>query len=306
MPKPFVIIGSANVDFIMKVPHLPARGETVTDGTFLQTYGGKGANQAVAAARAGAATHFIACVGEDAFGREMAANFLQDSIGLAGLMRSIDQPSGSALVMIEEGGMNYLTVAPGANHALSPTHVEAHARMIASAGLILLQMEVSLETNLAAIAIARGAGVPVILNYAPAHLISQDLLRGVDILIVNENEAAELCGINPIDPTTAEAAARALASMGPARVLVTLGSQGCLIFDGGMATHVPAFRVAAVDTTAAGDTFCGTLGTALLEGHDLPAAARFASAASALSVTRFGAQPSIPPRITIDDFLQSH
>jgi ribokinase len=301
MPRPFVILGSANVDFIMRVPRLPERGETVTDGAFLQTYGGKGANQAVAAARAGATAAFVACVGQDSFGAEMAANFARDGLDLSGFKRSAYQPSGSALVMIEQGGMNYLTVAPGANHDLLPADVPASA--IAAAGLLLLQMEVPLETNLAAATAARADGVPVMLNYAPAHLVSPELLRVTDLLVVNENEATALSGIATHDHESAARAARALAARGPRRVVVTLGAQGSVALDGDTLLAVPAFPVAAVDTTAAGDTFCGALGAALLENPGFGSALRFAAAASALSVTRLGAQPSIPVRAEIDAFL---
>jgi ribokinase len=306
MPRPFVILGSANVDFIMRVPRLPARGETVTDGAFLQTYGGKGANQAVAAARAGATAAFIGCVGRDHYGDEMAANFARDGLALEGLKRSASQPSGSALVMIEQGGMNYLTVAPGANHDLLPADVEALHPVIAAAGLLLLQMEVPLATNLAAAAIARAAAAPVMLNFAPAHLASPELLRATDILVVNENEASALSGIDTTDTASALHAARALSALGPRRVVVTLGAQGCVALDGDAELASPALPVATIDTTAAGDTFCGALGTALLEGRDFAAALRFASAASALSVTRLGAQPSIPARAEIDAFLAAN
>jgi ribokinase len=306
MPRPFVILGSANVDFIMRVPRLPARGETVTEGVFLQTYGGKGANQAVAAARAGARAAFIGCVGRDRYGDEAAANFDRDGLDISGLKRSATQPTGSALVMIDGQGMNYLTVAPGANHDLLPADVEALRAVIASAGLILLQMEVPPATNLAAAAIARAAGSPVMLNYAPAHLSSPELLRATDILIVNENEACALTSIAITDTHSALRAAQALSATGPRRVVVTLGAQGWVALDGDATLASPAFPVTAVDTTAAGDTFCGALGTALLEGRDFATALRFASAASAVSVTRLGAQPSIPARAEIDAFLADH
>ena len=304
--RPFTIIGSANVDMIMKVKRLPDRGETVTDGTFLQTFGGKGANQAVAAARAGGDTRFVACLGHDAFTPAMVENFRHDGLDMEGVRFVDDLPSGSALVMVEEGGMNYITVAPGSNAALLPEHIAAAWPRISTSGLILLQMEIPLETNRAVLALAREAAIPVILNYAPAHSICPDLLDGLDTLIVNENEAAELSGIEPSDQSSAERAVRALANMGARRVILTLGATGSMIFADGTFDHVPAFPVTAVDTTAAGDVFCGALGVAMLEGLPLSAAARFATAASALSVTRLGAQPSIPTRSEIDRFLASH
>jgi len=303
--RPFTIIGSANVDMIMKVKRLPDRGETVTDGVFLQTFGGKGANQAVAAARAGGDVRFVACLGHDAFTPTMVENFRRDGLDVEGVRFVDDQPSGSALVMVEEGGMNYLTVAPGSNAALLPEHIAAGWERISSSGLILLQMEIPVETNREVLSRAREAAIPVILNYAPAHCICPDLLDGLDTLIVNENEAAGLSGIEPSNQSSAERAVRALANLGARRVILTLGAAGSMIFAEGTVEMAPAFPVTVVDTTAAGDSFCGALGVAMLEGLPLSEAVRFATAAAALSVTRFGAQPSIPTRSEIDSFLHS-
>lgn len=303
--RPFTIIGSANVDLIMKVKRLPERGETVTDGTFFQTFGGKGANQAVAAARAGGNARFIACLGRDTFTPAMVENFRRDGLDLADLRFVDDQPSGSALVMVDDCGMNYLTVAPGSNAALLPEHIAAAWERISTSTLILLQMEIPVATTRTILTLARESSIPVILNYAPAHTICPDLLAGLDTLVVNENEAARLSGIEPSDPGAAERAVRALADLGAGRVILTLGSAGSKIFAGGEVTDVPAFPVAVADTTAAGDVFCGALGVAILEGMTFPLAVRFATAAAALSVTRFGAQPSIPTRSDIDHFLNS-
>jgi ribokinase len=304
--RPFTIIGSANVDMIMKVNRLPERGETVTDGVFMQTFGGKGANQAVAATRAGGDVRFVACLGRDAFTPDMVESFRRDGLNLDGVRFVDDRPSGSALVMIDQDGMNYLTVAPGSNAALSPDQVADEWGRISSSGLILLQMEIPVETNREILKRAREAGIPVMLNYAPAHSLHPDLLGGLDTLIVNENEAAVLSGVEPTDQASAERAARALAAMGVRCVILTLGADGSLILSDGQVTRVSAFPVKAVDTTAAGDTFCGALGVALLEGRPLPEAVRFATAAAALSVTRFGAQPSIPTRTETDHFIHLH
>jgi ribokinase len=304
--RPFTIIGSANVDMIMQVKRLPERGETVTDGVFMQTFGGKGANQAVAAARAGGDARFVACLGCDAFTPVMVENFRSDGLNLDGVRFSDDRPSGSALVMIDEGGMNYLTVAPGSNAALAPEHIAAEWERIASSGMILLQMEIPVETNRAILVRAREAGIPVMLNYAPAHSIHPDLLTAVDTLIVNENEAAALAGVDFSGPASGERMIRLLSGRGPRRVILTLGRAGAMTCEDGNVNHVPAFPVKAVDTTAAGDTFCGALGVALLEGRPLFEAVRFATAAAAISVTRVGAQPSIPSRVEIDRFIQAH
>lgn len=306
MPTPpFTIVGSANVDMIMKVARLPERGETVTNGSFMQTYGGKGANQAVAAARAGGNVRFVACVGNDPFTPGMLDSFRRDGIDTTPIRVADDLPSGSALVMIEDSGMNYLTVAPGSNYALRPEHIAEHREWITSAGMILLQMEIPVETNLTVLAIAQVAGVPVILNYAPSRCREMSLLNGLDILVVNENEAEDLTGIAPRDIHSAEATVKALAALGPKQVILTLGVQGCVFLENGKPTHVPAFPVQPVDSTAAGDTFCGALGVALLEGKSMHEAVRFASAAAAVSVTRLGAQPSIPTRAEIQNFLET-
>jgi ribokinase len=303
--KPLLIIGSANVDFIMRVGKLPTPGETVTDGEFVQTFGGKGANQAVAAARAGGKAGFIACLGQDPYAPIMMENFRRDGLDVSGIRQADDVPSGSALVMIGGEGMNYLTVAPGSNYALRPDDIRERGTTITSAGAILLQMEIPVETNLAAIELASAAGIPVILNYAPARLIEPQLLANLDTLIVNESEAAALVGIEPHDEATTRRAAAALAALGARRVVITLGAKGCHVLDGDKEFHCPSFPVTAVDSTAAGDTFCGTFAVALLEGRSMPEALSFASAAAAISVTRLGAQPSIPRRVEIEAFLAS-
>lgn len=300
------IIGSANTDLIMKVGRLPDRGETVNDGAFLQTYGGKGANQAVAAARAGAATRFIACLGKDAFTPGMIENFRADGIDLSDAVHVTDHPSGIALVMIDESGHNYLTVAPGSNSALKTEHIAGAWPGISRSSLIILQMEIPVETNREILLRASEAGIPVILNYAPAHAVIPDLLPGLHTLIVNENEAARLAGITPIDRDAACRAVEAMAEMGPERIILTLGSDGSMVHDGNAVTHVAAFPVPVKDTTAAGDTFCGALGAGLLEGRPYLEAVRFATGAAALSVSRIGAQPSIPFRPEIDRLLTYH
>ncbi len=303
--KPFLIIGSANVDFIMRVRHLPARGETVAANEFAQTFGGKGANQAVAAARAGGKAQFIACLGNDPYAPIMLENFRGDKLDISSIVHCSELPSGSALIMIEESGMNYLTVSPGSNAALTPETIRERRSAIATAGLILLQMEIPVETNLEVLSIATTAGVPVMLNYAPARLVEPALLTALDTLIVNETEAYELVAIHPKDLDTARQAADALSALGPNRVLITMGENGSWFQDGLEAFHSPAFPVKPVDSTAAGDTFCGAFGVAILEGQPLREAVRFASAAAAISVTRLGAQPSIPKRGEIEEMLKS-
>lgn len=298
--KPITILGSANVDFIMKLPHLPRLGETVTDGIFLQTYGGKGANQAVAAARAGAPTRCLASLGADHYGREMAANFQQEGMDVAGLRHRADLPSGSALVMIGQGGGNYLSVAPGSNHAWTEEEVREDAEKIQSSAMLVLQMEVPVEVVRAAIRIAGQAQVPVLLNYAPCHLVDTSLLEGVSVLVVNETEAEALCGLEVGSAEQASAAAKELRGLGVEAVIITLGARGALYAGPEGELSVPAFPVSTVDTTAAGDTFCGAFAVAQSEGRPIEDSLRFASAAAACCVTKLGAQPSIPTRDEIE------
>lgn len=303
------IVGSANIDYIMQAPRLPEVGETVTDCRFLQTFGGKGANQAVAAARAGGTVHLIGAAGDDPVTDRMCDGFRADGIDLEGFARLADEPSGSALVIFDEEGRNYLTVAPGANYRVSPGQVRAQAEVLRSSDWVVLQMEIPLESVEAVLEITRERDVPVLLNYAPARTLDLKLDRAVHGLVVNESEAAALAGerVDPADLRKAAQTAEMLRKRGGHRfVALTLGAQGVIVDSGEFSGHVPAFDVKAVDTTAAGDTFCGALAVALSEGRDLREAASFASAASALAVMEMGAQPSIPQRAAIDALLRGH
>ena len=303
MPKSFLmVIGSSNADMIVRVPRLPAVGETVTDGQFMQTFGGKGANQAVAAARAGGQVTFLTCVGEDALGAAMRENFLRDGIDVSHVLQTGEAPSGAALVMFDPRGDNYLAVAPGANYRLNPPHIEAAAELIAGCGMVVMQMEIPADTTQCALDIARRRGVPVLFNFAPVRTRDVPVQPAMTGLVVNEIEAAELAGRAVGSREEAFAAADALRRLGPRFVIVTLGRDGACVADGAGIFHVPAFPVVPVDSTAAGDTFCGALAVALVEERPLPEAVRFASAAAAISVTRMGAQPSIPTREEIERF----
>jgi ribokinase len=306
MSKPIVVIGSSNIDFIMKMDHLPARDETVTEAEFMQTFGGKGANQAVAAGRAGGEVVFVNCVGDDPYVEPMVAGFEASGVNTDHLCYETGVSSGTALVMIGEGGHNYLSVAPGANNRLTPARIEAQRDLIAGAGYVLMQFEIPAETILRALEIAGEAGVPVVWNYAPARPFDPAHLDKVAIVVVNEPEAAELTGIPVTGRDSAHAAARALLDLGAATAIVTLGEDGSMVASASApegVVHVPAFPVEPVDTTAAGDTYCGCLCVALAEGKGLVEAVRFASAAAALCVQKLGAQPSTPWREEIDAFL---
>ena len=304
-PK-IVVVGSANVDFIMQVPHLPAVGETVTDCAFMQTFGGKGANQAVAAARAGGEVAFVAALGNDPYTPMMLEGFASSGVSTEWVAQETDIASGSALVMFDENGANYLAVAPGSNYRVTPQRVLAAEAVIAAADWVVMQMEIPTDSIVAALEIAEKHGRPVMFNYAPVRDLSVPMTSAVHALVVNENEAAELIG-NAFDPTDIAEAARVaeqLRQQGKHRfTVVTLGSAGAVVATDDGTTHTPAFEVKSVDTTAAGDTFCGALATALGQGREMADAIRFASAAAALCCTGAGAQPSIPDSAAIENFL---
>lgn len=305
MKKHIVVVGSSNVDLLIKMDHLPGVGETVTDGEFFQVYGGKGANQAVAAARSGGLVRFVNCVGEDAYTPQMLRNYESDGIDTRWVFREKGVASGHALIMIGEAGNNYLAVAPGANYRLTPQKISEALPAFEEAGMILMQYEIPEETIKRVIDLAAGMSIPVLWNFAPARVFDNAYLHRAEILVLNEVEAEFLAGI-PV--SGAEGAARAagrLMAGGVRTVIITLGREGAFAMSGEEHCVVPAFRVTAVDTTAAGDTFCGCLAVALLEGSSLERAVRFASAAAAISVTRMGAQPSAPTRQEIDAFLQA-
>lgn len=301
-----VVIGSANVDMVVRLPSLPSRGETVTDGEFLQVFGGKGANQAVAAARAGGDVALITCLGRDAPGDAMVKSFRGDGIDVRGIVRTDLAPSGAALVMFDRHGDNYLAVAPGANYQLTPGHVEAAESVIRHAAMLVMQLEIPVDTTRTTLALAEKAGVPVLFNYAPARTCHLPVSSQMTGLVVNEIEASELSGLSVSNRAQALAAARKLKARGPRFVIVTLGRHGACVVGGNEVFHVPAFPVKPVDSTAAGDTYCGALAVALVEGRPLAEASTFAAAAAAISVTRAGAQPSIPTRTHIQRFLREH
>lgn len=305
MDKQITVIGSSNVDLIMQLERLPAVGETVSEGAFLQTYGGKGANQAVAAARAGGRVTFVTSLGDDAFGETILENYRQDGIETAHVRRATGTPTGTALILFDRNGENMIAVAPGANFALEPTHIDDCADLIQRSAMLVMQLEIPLLTVNRALELAYASEVPVLFNFAPARtreLTVSDRMTG---LIVNENEAAHLTGQPVNTREEAQTAAETLRAQGPQFVVLTLGAEGALVAASEGSQHVPAFPVKPVDTTAAGDVFCGALAVALTEAQPLPDAVRFASAASAISVTRMGAQPSIPHRNEIDAFLTS-
>lgn len=302
-PK-IAVVGSTNIDYTMKMSRLPQPGEAVTNATFLQTFGGKGSNQAVAAARAGGDTWFVSCLGAEDLATKLVEGFQADGMHTDFVFRETDCASGVALVMAGEGGQNYLSVAPGSNYRLTPGRIELACAAIEGAAMVLLQYEIPVDTTLVVMEKAAALRVPVMLNYAPVQSVEPAFLRGAQMLVVNEGEAERLSGISVTGAASAALAADRLREMGPPTVVVTLGPAGAWVSSAEARGAVAPFKVEAVDSTGAGDTFCGALAVGLAEGRTLTDALRFASAAAALSVTRFGAQPSIPHRPEIDAFLQ--
>lgn len=280
-----LVAGSANLDFVVRASHIPAPGETVLGREFTTFPGGKGANQAVAAARAGgAATQMLLALGDDPYAAPLEASLHAAGVVLH-VQRQAALPTGVAFICLSDGAENAITVAPGANNALAPEHLPD----LAAVSHLLLQLETPLDSVTAYAERARAAGVRVVLNAAPARALPERLLAAVDVLVVNEGELAMLAG----DVSDLGVALRRLAV--PC-IVVTLGEAGCIARDGDAFHLQPAFQVEAVDTTAAGDTFCGALVAALAQDAALPAALRVASAASALACTALGAQSSIPSR----------
>ncbi len=304
MKPRILVIGSANTDMILRLDRLPRPGETILGGEFVTAAGGKGANQAVAAARAGGQVTFIARVGQDMFGDQAIAGFRRDGIDVSHVVCDRQAPSGVALIFVAKDGENCIAVAGGANGRLSPADVRKAKPAFAGASAVVMQLETPLETVQAAAELAAKAGVPVILNPAPAQPLPAKLLKLVSILTPNETEAELLTGVKVTDDATAAQAAEKLMKRGVQTVIVTLGARGAFVASAEVRQRVPGFKVKPVDTVAAGDVFNGALAVALGEGQPLLDAVRFANAAAAISVTRLGAQPSAPKRREIERLVR--
>lgn len=299
-----VVVGSSNTDMIIRLDRIPKPGETILGGDFLTAHGGKGANQAVGAARAGGNVTFVARVGRDVFGEQALGAWREDGIAVEHVTRDPAAPSGVALIFVAKNGENSIAVASGANEKLTVADVTAARAAFAAASVCVMQLETPLATVTAAATLAAGLGLTVILNPAPARPLPARLLRMVSILTPNETEAELLTGIVVENTASAKLAAAKLLEKGVGTVVLTLGARGALLADRHGARMVPGFKVKAVDTTAAGDVFNGALAVALAEGQPLEAAVLFANAAAALSVTKAGAQPSAPKRREIDRLLR--
>ena len=298
-----VIVGSINTDMIVKVPRIPKPGETILGGKFSTAAGGKGANQAVAAARVGGDVTFIARVGNDMFGKQALEDFESNNINAKYIKTDNAEPSGVALIFVDEKGENSIAVASGANARLSHRDVTEAEEVIKSADILLMQLETPMESVKRAAKIAKEAGVKVILNPAPACPLDNTLLSTLYVITPNESEAELLTDISVTDFPSAEKAAFILLDRGVEVAIITMGIKGALIKTRELTKIVPGFKVNAVDSTAAGDVFNGSLVVAMAEGKTLEETVQFANAAAALSVTKLGAQPSAPKRIEIERML---
>ncbi|MGD8626690.1 MAG: ribokinase [Anaerolineae bacterium] len=296
MSAKITVVGSLNMDLVARAARLPQPGETILGHDFRTVPGGKGANQAVAAARLGARVTMVGRVGDDAFGDQLIENLAASGVDHSLVGRDAQAATGVALIVVDDGGQNSIVVAPGANGRLTPSDVEAAEAAIAGSDALLLQLESPLESVVRAAEMAHAHGVRVILNPAPARALPASLLSRVEVLIPNESEAALLASMPAGDRAEATAAALALQKRGVGQVVVTLGARGALLAGGEGVTHFAAFAVTPVDTTAAGDAFVGSFAVALAEGRSPAGAVRRGNAAGALAASKPGAQPSLPTR----------
>ncbi len=314
LSRQVVVIGSTNLDVTVTTSQLPREGETVLGEQLLLSNGGKGANQAVAALRAGAEVRFLTKVGHDPFGDRIYRDLVTEGLPVDGLLRDESAPTGVALIVVDRQGRNQIAVAPGSNQLLLPAVIQQNESFLAHGTIMLVQLEIPIVTVEQALQFAKTHGMTTILNPAPALPLSDDLLSHVDLLTPNETEVEALTGIAVSDPPSAAAAAKALSMRGPRVVIVTLGPQGALLYTESIVQHLPAVPVEAVDTTAAGDAFNGALAAALAgtsQANALRAdrlqvlenAVRFANAAGALTTTKRGAQESLPTKIEIERLL---
>ncbi|MFN8441108.1 MAG: ribokinase [Caldilineaceae bacterium] len=304
-PSPKIcVVGSSNIDLISKVPRLPKLGETMMGHAFHMGYGGKGANQAVMAAKLGAQVAMVTKLGNDVFGADTLKNYQSQGIDTTWVFFDEKAASGVAPIFVDDNAQNFIVIIPGANMALSPADVQKASSAITHAALLICQLEVPVESTLEAFRIAKAAGVPTILNPAPAAPLPDELLQLSDIIAPNETETEQLTGLSVTTIEDAEKAARALLKRGPRTVILTLGERGALLVDATSVEHIPPINVKAVDPTGAGDSFIGSLAVFLGEGLDLGSAIRRANAVAALSVTKIGTQTSFPNRGEADQFWE--
>lgn len=304
--KKLIVLGSINADHVVYTKRFPQPGETIFGNKYQIAYGGKGANQAVAAARLGANVDFIGCIGDDSIGHEMKKAFEEDKINTQHIFKIPQEMTGVAMIQVTDDAENNIIICAGANDSLTPEKVANCKSTIEKATFLLMQLETPVETVLEASNIAYNAGVKVILNPAPAAGLPDELLKNLYMITPNETEAELLTGIKVNDEESASKAAKEFHQKGIKSVLITLGSKGVYVSTPEIQKIIKGFKVEAKDTTAAGDTFNAGLLTALMENKPLEEAVMFAHAAAALAVTKVGAQSSIPYREEVNQFLQSH
>ena len=302
--KNIIVIGSSNSDYIITMDHFPQGGETLEGLSFHQAMGGKGANQAVAAQRSGGSVRFVTSLGDDFNGRNALAYYKNEGIDVSLSLLTENETTGTAVIWVDKRGENSIVVIPGANRLLEAGYIINHHDIIQNADLIILQMEIPYETVKTICGIASRYGKKVILNAAPASCLEEEILRSLYILVVNETEAETIAG-EKMEMTGEDGIVKTLLGKGVKNVILTLGSKGCIFSNGMECLRIPAFSVEVKDTTGAGDTFCGALAVGIHKYESMEQALRFASAAAALSVTKLGAQPSIPHEKEINDFLKS-
>jgi len=301
-PASIVVVGSTNTDMVIKASHLPQPGETILGGTFFMSAGGKGANQAVAAARLGGKVSFIAKTGHDVFGKQSIELFEKEGIDISFILRDRYQPSGVALITVDDKGENCIVVAPGANAALSSEDITEAKEKIENASLVLIQLETPIETVESVANIVSSKRIKLILNPAPAAKLNDNLLKKITIITPNQKEAEMLTGIKINDESSAKQAAVFLHNKGIETVILTMGARGAFILHENKHSMIPGHTVNVVDTTAAGDVFNGAFVVALSEGKTMEDAVAFACKAAAISVTRLGVQASAPYRKEVESF----
>ena len=297
-----VVIGSSNIDMVAQVSHLPAPGETVGDANFMQSLGGKGANQAVAAARLGGSVTFVTSLGNDMYADILKNHFKKEGIATDYIIDDVNHPTGTALIFVANSGENCIAVAPGANYSLLPGSITHFSEVIDEADIIVMQAEIPYETIKKIALSAKQKGKKVLFNPAPACLIDEELMKAIDILVVNELEAAFISGIE-YTGNNLEEIALSLLQAGARNAVITLGSQGVYMKNDKEIIQLPGYKVNAIDTIAAGDTFCGALAVICAQREIDRDALSFANAAAAIAVTRSGAQPSIPTLTEVNAFI---
>ncbi len=306
MSERIAVIGTSNIDLAIKVSHIPKPGETVGEGIFKQSFGGKGANQAVAAARAGGEVSFISCLGTDRFAEAIVERLEENNIDTTNVFQEAGISTGTAMIMVDEQGENSIALAPGANLRLTERHISKAMPALMEARVILLQGDLHPKMLRYILQLMFEEDKRVLLNLAPAQTLQNEYLKRLAILVVNESEASALTGNKITSVEQAKQAAEELAQITEGGVIISMGEKGSYLVKDTLRETVPAFKVKTVDITAAGDAYCGSLAAALVEGMSPLEAIRFATAAAAICVTRLGAQPSIPYREEIEEFLSNH